>query len=271
MERFLISEVELNKLAILRGKPIHINEWLTLNQPTIDEIEQFGEDEFYSTVWNLCCSPWDMPSMLDDLGIDFMKISEWDFFRIILSSIDSEKLKLIIDDFDFKDFQPMEEHLQDGSTRIVLYRSSDQAIFDEELYQIFITNLREIIGFQHKGKKAANKATAKILIMDDRKSRKRAATETKTEDSMIFDIIISLVNTEEFSYTYESSFQLTLYQLMKSFTQIQGKKAAVALMQGSMSGFADMSNVPNVDMQWTYSEEKYKPRGKKLINNKVKT
>lgn len=262
--------MELNKLAILRGKPIQINEWLTLNQPTIDEIEKFGEDEFYSTVWNLCCSPWDMPSMLDDWGIDFMKISEWDFFRLILSTVDADKLKLIMGNFDFKDFQPMEEHLQDGNTRIVLYRPSDQAVFDEDLYNIFITNLREIIGFQHKGKKAANKATAKILIMDDRKARKRAAAETKKEDSMIYDIIISLVNTEEFSYTYESSFQLTLYQLMKSFTQIQGKKAAVALMQGSMSGFADMSSVPSIDMQWTYSEEKYKPRGRKLVNNKTK-
>ena len=87
---------------------------------------------------------------------------------------------------------------------------------------------------------------------------------------MIYDIIISLVNTEEFSYTYDTVYDLTLYQLMKSFTQIQGKKAAVALMQGSMSGFVDTSGISNMDMTWTYSAEKYKPKGKKLITNKTK-
>lgn len=164
----------------------------------------------------------------------------------------------------------MEEHLQDGSSRMVLMRLSDQAVFDEEVYNQFIPYLREMIGFHHKNKSKPSKTAAKWLIESDRKERKRLAKEPKKEDSMIFDIVISLVNTEEFSYTYETVYELTLYQLMKSFTQIQGKKQAVAMLQGSMSGFVDMSNVPNLDMTWVYSDEKYKPRGKKLINNKTK-
>jgi len=260
----------LNKNRILRGKPIEITDWLILQQPTIDEIEEFGEDDFYSTAWTLCSSPWDMPSMLDDLGINFMEISEWDFFRILLSVIDPSKLKIIMGDFDFREFRLMEEQTQDGDKRTVLYRPSDQAVFDEELYKVFIAYLRELIGFQHKNKKAANKATAKIMIIDDRKERKRNAKKQDESESMIFDIIVSLVNTEEFSYTYETVYGLTLYQLMKSFTQIQGKKAAVALMQGSMSGFVDTKDISSTDMTWTYSDDKYKPKGKKLINNKTK-
>lgn len=260
----------LNKLKILRGKPIVLNDWLILRQPTLDEIDEFGEPEFYSTAWTLCSSPWDMPSMLDDIGIDFMQISEWEFFRILLSLIDPTQLKIILGDFNFQDFNLMEETTQDGNKRIVLYRQSDGAVFDEDLYKIFIAYLRELIGFQHKGKKAANKTTAKIIIMDDRKRRKREAEKPPEEESMIYDIIVSLVNTEEFSYTYDTVYDLTLYQLMKSFTQIQGKKAAVALMQGSMSGMVDTSGISNMDMTWTYSEEKYKPKGKKLITNKTK-
>ena len=262
--------MELNKLAILRGKPIVLNDWLVLRQPTLNEIEEFGESEFYSTAWTLCSSPWDMPSMLDDIGKDFMQISEWEFFRILLAMIDPDHLKIILGDFNFRDFQLMKERTEDGNINTVLYRASDGAIFDEELYKIFIAYLRELIGFQHKGKKAANKSTAKIIIMDDRKRRKREAEHPPEEESMIYNIIISLVNTEEFSYTYETVYDLTLYQLMKSFTQIQGKKAACALTQGSMSGMVDTSNISNLDMQWTYSDEKYKPKGKKLITNKTK-
>lgn len=262
--------MELNKLNLLAGDSIQITDWLSLRQPTIEEIRKYGEDEFYSTAWTLCSSPWDMPSMLDDVGIDFMQISEWDFFRILLTIVDPSKLQILMGDVNFQEFQPMKEYTSDGNEKVVLYRPSDQVVFDEDMYNTFIAYLRELIGFSHKGKKAANKATAKIMIIDDRKERQRAAKKPKDNTSMIFDIILSLVNTEEFSYTYETVFGLTLYQLMKSFIQIQGKKSACALMQGSMSGFVDTKGIPSSDMTWTYSDDKYKPRGKKLVNNKTK-
>ena len=40
-------------------------------------------------------------------------------------------------------------------------------------------------------------------------------------------------------------------------------------MQGSMSGFVDTKGIPAIDMTWTYSDEKYKKKDKKLINNKT--
>jgi len=263
--------LELNKLELLRGGTIHINDWFELHQPTIEEIMNFGVSDFYSTAWTLCSSPWDMPSMLADLGIDFLKISEWEFFQILLSIIDSSHLQPFIGDVDFKEFKPMTEHFKDGNERIVLFRESDEVIFDEKDYDIFISYLREMIGFQHKNKSKPSKTAAKWIIEDDRKQRSRAAKKgDKENESMIYDIVLSLVNTEEFSYDYETVFQITLYQLMKSFTQIQGKKSAVALLQGSMSGFVDTKGISSLDMQWTYSDDKYKPRGKKLFNDKSK-
>mgnify|MGYP006967418777 CR=1 FL=1 len=41
-------------------------------------------------------------------------------------------------------------------------------------------------------------------------------------------------------------------------------------MQGSMSGFVDTSGVDPKEFDWTYSEDKYKPKGKKLITKTVK-
>ena len=231
----------------------------------------FGVSDFYSTAWTLCSSPWDMPSMLDDLGIDFREISEWEFFRLLLNIIDSSQLKPFIGDVDFKEFVPMTEHFKDGNERIVLFRQSDEAIFDEKDYDTFISYLREMIGFQHKNKTKYSNTAAKWYIEDDRKRRQRAAHKNdKENESMIYDIVLTLVNTEEFPYDYDSVYQITLYQLMKSFTQIQGKKSALALLQGSMSGFVDTKGISNLDMQWTYSDDKYKPRGKSLFKDTSK-
>lgn len=257
----------INKSKILRGDPIVINEKITLRQPTINEIIDFDEEKFFGIFWSMCSAAYDRPAMLDDMGIDFMTISDWQYFLSVVQVMDKESTKLIFGDFDFSEFV-LQKRDNDGVLEYVLYRESDGYIFDEAIYHEVIAYVREMVNFHHSGKKAANKSTAKLLIMDDRRARER--NKNKESESMLDGILISLVNTEEFSYTYKTVYEITIYQLMKSFTQICGKKSAMALMQGSMSGFMDTSGIDSKAFDWTYSEEKYKPKGKKLITKTVK-
>ena len=257
----------IDKLLLLSGRPIAICEGLTLFQPTLGEIRDYGEEKFYNTFWTFCSAPWDMPSALDDAGINFMKITEWELFNSTVTGLSVEKTKLIFGDLDFSKFQLMKRTLEDGTEDIVLYNG--ELIIDEALYKQFIQYVKAMIGFEHTGKKAGNETTRRVLIELDRKDRRRKAN--KTYESVLFNGIISLVNTEEFKYNYQTIFDITLFQFTKSLMQIQGKKAACALLQGSMSGFCDTSKIPQKDFQWTYSEDKYnKPRGKKLFKGDPK-
>ncbi|MBP5414290.1 MAG: hypothetical protein ILN61_03475 [Lachnospiraceae bacterium] len=258
----------INKSKVLRGDPIVINEKITLRQPTINEIIDFDEDRFFGIFWSMCSSAYDRPAMFDDMGIDFMTVSDWQYFLSVIQVMDKESTCLIFGDFDFTEFTLQKRVNDREELEYVLYREMDGYIFDESVYNEVIPYVREMINFHHSGKKAANKSTAKLLIMDDRRARDR--NKNKEPESMLDGIIISLVNTEEFSYTYKEAYEITIYQLMKSFTQICGKKSAVALMQGSMSGFMDTSGIDSKAFDWTYSEEKYKPKGKKLITKTVK-
>ena len=256
----------IDKLLLLSGEPIVICEGLTLFQPTLGEIRDYGESRFYNTFWTLCAAPWDMPSALDDVGINFMKISEWELFTSTAQALGVEHTKLIFGDLDFSKFQLLKRTKEDGNEDLVLYDGN--LLIDEDLYKQFIKYVKAMIGFEHSGKKAGNEITRRTLIELDRKDRKRAAR--KQHESILFNGIISLVNTEEFKYNYQTVFDITLFQFTKSLQQIQGKKAACALLQGSMSGFCDTSKVPQRDFQWTYSEDKYKPRGKKLFKGDPK-
>lgn len=258
----------INKSKILRGDPIVVNEKITLRQPTINEIIDFDEGRFFGIFYSMCSSAYDRPSMFADMGIDFMTVSDWQYFLSVVQAMDKESTKLIFGDFDFTEFVLMKRTNTDDTFDYVLYRESDGYIFDESVYHEVIPYVREMVNFHHTGKKAANKSTAKLLIMDDRRERER--NKNKEPESMLDGILISLVNTEEFSYTYKAAYELTIYQLMKSFTQICGKKLAIARMQGSMSGFVDTSGVDPKEFDWTYSEDKYKPKGKKLITKTVK-
>ena len=272
-----MSKIQIDKGKIIRGKPIVLNDFITIYQHSIGEILDFGEQQFFTTFHTMCSAPWDIPSMLDDMGIFFMDITDWENFIMMRSIYQKKSTSILLGDLDISSFEPvprLKEDITDETPENEMYeiilQDKDGHIIDESLYRILIAYISEIINFQHKNKKPGNKTTAKILIEDDKRERKRIAEKDKPYESFIYDSVISLVNTEELSYTYETIFDLTLYQFTKSLIQIQGKKSAIALLQGSMSGFCDTSNIPKEDMQWMYSDDKYKPKGKKLVNQKVK-
>lgn len=258
--------MEVDSLKLLRGRPIIINERLTLYQPTLGQIEENGEQQFMNTFWTLCSSAWDTPSFFADLGIDFMTISDWDYFSQIVCGYSHNDTALIFGDVDFSIMKPFmlenenEQEIVLANTQTMVYAGEEfppeTYIFNKEMYKDSIKWIREMIGFQHHGRKAKNKTTAKILIMDDRKTRER--NKNKPYESMFHNGIVSLVNTEECSYDYNNIFDMTIYQFNKSLIQINGKKQACALLQGSMSGFIDTKGIPSKDFQWQYSEDKYK-------------
>ena len=254
---------DIDKLLLLCGEPITVCEGITLYQPTLREIKDYGEGRFFSTFWTFCSSPWDMPSTLDDMNINFMEITEWELFRSIAIGLKVDQTRPIFGELDFSKMKIMNRQ-RDEVNDIVLYDADSGLIIGEEEYKLFIAYVRDMIGFEHSGKKAGNEYTRRALIEDDRKTRRRNAN--KPYESALFNGIISMVNTEECKYDYKTIFDLTLYQYTKSYTQIQGKKSACALMQGSMSGFCDTSKIPKIDFQWTYSDKKYNtPRGQKLF------
>ena len=271
---------EVDKLKVLSGEPIQISDLLTIYQPTIRDIKDAGEQKFLNTLWMMCSCAWDMPSAFADMGIEFMSLSDWQFFIQIVKTFPIEYTKLIFGDLDFQKLKPMSLKKKEDDTegQIVLVNIEPmiigevtyqpaQYIFTEQLYQQMIPYVREMIGFQHKGRKAKNRATAQILIMDDRKQRARHKDEPY--ESMFHNGIISLVNTEEFPYTYKTVLDLTIYQFTKSLIQIQGKKQACAMLQGSMSGFVDTSKIPSINFQWMYSEDKYNRHGGKTLKDSL--
>ena len=271
------EQLDIDRLSMLRGKPIVISDLLTIYQPTLGQIEEVGEQKFFATFWNMCSCAWDMPSVFADAGIDFMTISDWQFFRQTVRGYSVEDTKLVFGNLDFSKLVPMEykKSKDDTESQVVLiniepiiindieYKPA-QFMFTEEMYHQMIPYVREMIGFTHKGRKAADRATAKILIYDDRKQRSK---KSDSYESMFHNGIISLVNTEEFPYTYETVFDITMYQFTKSLIQIQGKKQACAMLQGSMSGFVDTSKIPSSSYQWTYSEDKYKKTGGRTLKD----
>lgn len=240
--------MSLDKSKVLKGHDIVLNEFITLKQPKIGEIIDFGEDKFFSTFYNICRIPSDIKSVLWDVGIDFMKMTDWELFINLSRNVSKDDTFLILGDIDLSKMNLANN--DDGE--IVLF--DENIIITEQMYLEFIDYIREMIGYILKREKAMNKVTKMAMIEEDRINRNNP--RHTNNDSFLYSAIISLVNTEEFSYNYETVMDITLYQLMKSYYQIINKKSACALYQGSMSGMIDTSKIDKSAFQWIYTNDK---------------
>lgn len=244
--------MSLDKSKILIGDDIVINDFITLKQPKVGDVIDFGEQHFFNVFYSLCSIPSNYKSVLWDMGEDWNKMSDWQLFLNLVKGVTLEDTKLIFGDLDFSKFQMYQKN---DSEEIVLVDIETNHMIDEQIYLSFIDIIREMTGITVKREKAANKVTKMALIEEDRLNRLHPP-KTGDDEPFLFSAIVSLVNTEEFPYTYKSVREITIYQLMKSFYQIQNKKSACALYQGSMSGFIDMSKVDKKNFQWIYTKPK---------------
>ena len=82
--------VENDDLSIYRGKDIIITDHIKIRQPTIGEIEEYGEKEYFSLISIFIATPFDMIAQLDQQGIDFTQITDFDLFRGLIGYVEKK-------------------------------------------------------------------------------------------------------------------------------------------------------------------------------------
>jgi len=86
-----------------------------------------------------------------------------------------------------------------------------------------------------------------------RMERKRRNGEE--EPSQLEQLIVALVNREEFKYDYESVKNLTVYQFYRSFYQIIHKVNYDNLMTGAYTGNVDTTKIKKSELSWLETKE----------------
>mgnify|MGYP001387925396 FL=1 len=79
----------IDKGKLYRGLDIQITDKIILRQPTLNEIFDFGENEYLGLVHTLTATHMDsnIIVMLTDTGLDFNNITDWQLFLLLYSQI----------------------------------------------------------------------------------------------------------------------------------------------------------------------------------------
>lgn len=238
-----------NKKSLLNATSVDIVPNLSIRIPTVGEILE-DEDKYYEIVSSLTATPFQYMVQLDDMGIDFTTITDYQLFMMLFPMYAKSDLSLLFSDLDTSDFG-IYINQQDNSQ--VIYSPNNNIIIDELIYNDLADTIRKINLFEKVKSKPGNESARKYLLEKERKKQKRNAKKPK--EPYLEKLVIALVNTSEFPYNYETCMDLSIYKFNQSFKQIQQKITFDNTMIGVYAGTVDTSKMTNKDaLSWISSK-----------------
>lgn len=255
----------VDELKLYLGADIKIANGITLLQPTIGEIANYNEAEYFSMAQTLCATPSSMKVALDDMKLDYMKVDDFQLFMMLCQSLTPDKTKPLLGDLDLTKFTP---RAINGTEDVVLvYDKSDEngnpIIINPIIYEVLIMYIRKMHNFKKQVDKAGNAITRKVLIDEDRKAAQR--NKDKPYKSFLVPLISSLQGRQ--SYTKDYICNMGLYEFMNQIARTQIIVQADAALGGMYSGFVDTKKMDKTVLDWTRDiSEESKANNKTILN-----
>lgn len=230
---------------LLYSDSLKVDDDITLRIPTVREV--ISSDGLYDTIVStFTATPRDLMVELDDLGISYSDVEEYDLFLMLFQSLKDIDTSILFGDLNIENY----EMAQTESGEVVLLNQETGNYIDKFKYMYLCDTLCKINYISRNNKKAGNQAASRYLIDKERRKKKRAKRKKKSEENPLNGIIISLVNTSEFKYDYQSVLDLTIYQFNASLHQIIEKINFDKLMIGVYAGTVDTKGLSQDSLSW---------------------
>ena len=228
----------------LYKRNIPINDKIAVYVPDVGEI-LCGEDEYYSVVSLFTAMPVDYLVQLDDAGIDFTAINEWQMFLLFFNGLKNMDTHLVLGSLDLSKFN-IGVNEQNGE--VVLMDTENDIRIDRSIHGQIANALRKIHHLEKNRRKPANEDAKQYMLEKARKKMKRR--RNRVDDSQLESLIIAMVNTEQFKYDFEGTRELSIYQFNESVRQIIKKVDYDNRMYGIYSGTVSAKDLSPDDLNW---------------------
>lgn len=203
------------------------------------------EDEYYQQVHLLTAMPIDLMVHLDDIGIDFAEINEYELFLILFYVLRDSDMSMVFGDLDLSKF----EFIENKENGLVVLKDEESGIvIDKAIHGKIADTLRKMHHLKKDVRKPGNDEAKKWMI--ERARKKMMRNKNKVEDSQIEELIVALVNTEQFKYKFNEVLGLTIYQFNESVSQIINKIDYDNKMRGVYAGTISAKDLSQKDFNW---------------------
>lgn len=221
-----------------------INDKIHVVIPTVGQILE-NEDGYYNMISIFTSMPIDLMLELEEVGVDFTTINDYELFLILFNSLRTMDTSLVLGDLDLSKFQ-MATNEQNG--KLVLYDAENDICIDRAVHGQIAATLREIHHLEKNRRKPANEEAKQYLLERARIKAKRR--KNRKEFSDLESLIVAMVCTEQFKYNFEQTKELTIYQFNEAVQQIVKKVDYEHKMHGVYAGTVDPKGLSQYDLNW---------------------
>ena len=174
-----------DELKIYRGEDFVVSKYIRLHQPSLGEICDYSEQEYYSMIYNLTATPQSLKVQLWDMGIDYTEITPYElFYQMLYKLYPQERTSIIFGNLDLTKFQ-------------VMQRKDDESIFlYQEVFVGKIFNQNNELLYEFLGLEDA----ARFIGCEIEKLVEKLTVSDRYEDYKFTDVRLEPIVIDEYTY-----------------------------------------------------------------------
>ena len=219
----------------------HVNDKIVIHQPSIGDILETGEKEFFSSLYAFIGNPTTYRLQLWKLGYDWNKVSDFELFCALAPKTEKSFSDMVFNGLDFSLFEDCARE-KDDETEVVLYNPEEDIMINEEIYLHIRDYLQALFKIYPKVEKAKGKTTKEWIIKEEEEKLEQNK-DSQDSDSMLFPLISSCVNHPGFKYKLQELRDVGIFEFMDCVSRLQVYESSTALLKGMYSGFIDTSKI----------------------------
>lgn len=237
----------IDSAKILFSDKFQITDKIVVRHSTLGDVVNLGEEHYFRVLQSLTSIPSDEKYLLYKQGIDWMELSDLEFFSMTASALSPDDTQIFFPGLNFSKFRL---YIQPNGEKA--FADKDTGIkIDFYVHRKMMDCLCTIHKIKKKVEKAGNSYTKQILIEEDKERVERALKKPKEFKSTLAPLMSSMVNREGFKYDYQTIMDMRFGQFMDAATRLQLIVATDQLIQGIYNGTVDASKIDKKRMDWT--------------------
>ena len=245
------EELEFDLLRLYFGEDYKINDRIIIRQPTLQDVIDLGEKNFYAAIAPFTTNPTSFRVQLWDLGVDWNKVSDFELFSLLLKTVSVNQTSIFFGDVDFGTFDLVGLPNGDEKPTPILYSEKMDMEIDEETY----LKIRKYFCFMFdvtlKNEFVKGRSFKEEIIAKERSDEAKRQAENK--HSPLIQMVSFALNHPGFKYKKNELREVTYVEFLDSIKRLQIYEATRALTQGSYSGFCDTSKIPKENFNFMRS------------------
>lgn len=250
-----------DQLKMYFGEPYDVGNGIIIRQPTVGEILEVGEGDFYGTLYVFISNPTTYRLQLWDAGVDWNKISSYDLFIMLVKGVKPDVSRVLFGDVNFADFdlytKTKVETNEDGEeisiSTTTLYNKNTDTELSSEDYSVISDYLRTMFNIYPKVEKVKGRNTKESIIDEERINLANRLKQNNQNESGLLSLVSACVNHPGFKYKLQELKDVGICQFMDSVQRLQVYESSTAMLHGMMGGFVDSSKIKPNAYNWMRS------------------